>query len=63
MLFDKPSRKITGRLTFYGITPLGKQIIGNFFRIKKRSLQIKSGKDWYTVNTIHLFRDSAVKKL
>ena len=54
MLFDKPSNKITGRRKFYGVTPYGHKISGFFFRIKKRSLQIKVGKIWRVVNTISI---------
>ena len=50
----KPSKEVTGRMKFYGKTPLGVEVSGYFFRIIKRSLQIKVGQIWHTVNTIHL---------
>ena len=54
MLFDKPSLKTTGRLTFYGTTPQGRVVWGNFYRIVKKSFQIKAGKYWRTVGTIRV---------
>lgn len=56
MLFDKPSNKITGRIKFFGTTPLGHKVSGYFFRIIKKSLQIKCGEKWHNVNAIHLSR-------
>ncbi len=56
MLFDKPSKKITGRIKFSGITPLGHNVSGYFFRIRQRTLQIKVGDEWHKVNKIFLSR-------
>ena len=62
MLFDKPSEKTTGRMKFYGTTPLGNKVCGYFFRIHRRSMQIKMGDKWHIVNKIES-RRVAVEKI
>ena len=56
MLFDKPSGKATGRVKFFGTTPLGLKVSGYFFRIIKKKLQIKCGEKWYKVDKVYLSR-------
>lgn len=59
----KPTRKISGRIKFHGTTPLGEKISGYFFRIKKKTLQIKQGEKWYKVNKIFLSRVEVSKNV
>lgn len=54
MLFDKPSGKCTGRLTFVGKTECGREVWGNFFRIQKKKFQIKAGEFWRTVTAVYV---------
>lgn len=58
----KPPGKVTGRIKFYGTTPLGIKVSGNDFRIIKHSLKIKSGEKWITVNQIHLSKVTEAAK-
>jgi len=52
MLMSKPSNRITGRVKFYGFTPLGFKVSGYFARIAKRTFQIKAGGTWFKVDKI-----------
>lgn len=54
----KPTNKVTGRIEFYGTTPLGHKVRGYFFRIFRQNLYIKSADEWHKVNAVYLSRTS-----